>query len=155
LRSILWEIVDGEGPIIAKYLCERVARLHGFHRTGSEIKRTILAALKRTRAQSHGEGEDAVIWPKDMVASEWVEFREGEYPPGSVQSANITSVNEFGLFVEFGLSAIGFLSKKKVGYQWGDIRREVEEGDVIDVEVVRYNHEHKKFEVKLPPQGNH
>jgi len=75
LRFILWEIVDEEGPIIAKYLCERVARLHGFHRTGSEIKRTILAALKRTRAQSHGEGEDAVIWPKDMVASEWVEFR--------------------------------------------------------------------------------
>ena len=75
LRSILWETVDGEGPIIAKYLCERVARLHGFHRTGSEIKRTILAALKRTRAQSHGEGEDAVIWPKDMVASEWAAFR--------------------------------------------------------------------------------
>lgn len=75
LRSIVWDIVDSEGPIISRYLCERVARLHGFQRTGSQIKETIQSVLKGTRPRSHGTGDDAVFWPKNMAVSEWVAFR--------------------------------------------------------------------------------
>ena len=75
LRSIVLDIIDSEGPIISTYLCERVARLHGFQRTGSQIKETIQSALKGTRARSHGTGDDAVFWPKNAAVSEWVAFR--------------------------------------------------------------------------------
>jgi len=75
LRLIVWNIIDGEGPITFKHLCERVARLHGFQRTGSHIKETISQALKTTRSRSHGKGDGAVIWPKDKAISEWVPFR--------------------------------------------------------------------------------
>ncbi len=75
MRSIVWDIVDTEGPITFKVLCERVARRHGFQRTGSQIKEIIQRALKRTRSQSNGKGDDAVIWPNNEPVSDWVQFR--------------------------------------------------------------------------------
>jgi len=97
LRLIAWEIIDGEGPITSKFLCERVARLHGFQRTGSEIKRTIQGTLKGTRTQTHGGGDDAVLWPKDRIASEWTPFRGLEINGATRGWADVPIPEKLGL----------------------------------------------------------
>ncbi len=75
LRAMIREIVDASGPMTFKHLCDRIARAHGFQRTGSEIKKTIQDGLGDARAISHGPGDDRVVWPETLMVSEWVQFR--------------------------------------------------------------------------------
>lgn len=75
LRSICCEIVDEAGPMTFKHLCERIARHHGFRRTGSEIKRTVRLAMKGARPRSHESCDDEVFWPEGAVVSDWIAYR--------------------------------------------------------------------------------
>lgn len=85
----------------------------------------------------------------DPVFSE-IEEHEVRFPPGSVVSGTITSIKKFGLFIHLDPTTVGFLSRESAGHQWRDISRDLEPGDAIDVEITRYNFEHRKFEVALP-----
>ncbi|MFN9944142.1 MAG: DUF3320 domain-containing protein, partial [bacterium] len=49
LRPICVDIIDMMGPITFVHLAEKVARAHGFQRTGSEIKKRVWAAVGRQR----------------------------------------------------------------------------------------------------------
>ncbi|MGP1395713.1 MAG: DUF3320 domain-containing protein [Inquilinaceae bacterium] len=75
LQSIGCRIVDAAGPITFKHLCDQIARLHGFQRTGPEIKRIIWRAMSRVRARSRGPDEVEVLWPDGMRISTYVPFR--------------------------------------------------------------------------------
>ena len=97
LRSLICEIIDNEGPITSKYLCVRVARLHGFQRTGTQIKKRIKTLLKQTRIKSHGNGDDAVIWPKHMTTAERVSFRGFEINGETRTWAEVPMPEKLGL----------------------------------------------------------
>jgi very-short-patch-repair endonuclease len=75
LQSIGCGIVDEVGPMTFKHLCDRIARLHGFQRTGSEIRRIVDRAMRRARPRSHTRGDEEVFWPGDLPVAEWVRFR--------------------------------------------------------------------------------
>jgi hypothetical protein len=75
LRSIGCALVDESGPMTFKYLCDRIARLHGFQRTGSEIKRIVGVAMKSARTCSHEGGDDPVFWPEGGSVSDWIPYR--------------------------------------------------------------------------------
>ena len=75
LRSIGCEIVDETGPMTFKHLCDRVARLHGFQRTGSEIKRIVWMVMRDARARSHHGGDSEVFWPEGSAVSDWIAYR--------------------------------------------------------------------------------
>lgn len=68
-------IIDAQGPITFKHLSERVARAHGFQRTGSEIKQRVWAAVSRLRSYSSAPDGQKTFWPKDMPARGHVNFR--------------------------------------------------------------------------------
>jgi hypothetical protein len=85
----------------------------------------------------------------DPIFSE-IEEHEVKFPPGSVVSGTITSKKRFGLFMHLDAKTVGFLSKESAGRQWRDISRDCEPGEMIDVEITRYNIEHRKFDVTLP-----
>ncbi len=85
LLSIGCAIVDAAGPITFKHLCDRMARLHGFQRTGSEIKRTIWRVIHRARARSRGPDDTDEFWPKDVHVAAWIPFR-GMMVDGVVRS---------------------------------------------------------------------
>ena len=85
LRAITLEVVDREGPITFAYLCERVARLHGFQRTGSRIRDAITGAIRGTRTQTKGGPEEIVVWPEGSSPQRWLSFRRiSDRPWGDV-----------------------------------------------------------------------
>lgn len=68
-------VIDAEGPITFKLLSERIARLHGFQRTGSEIKKVIWAAIHRGRRYTPGPDGQKIFWPKDVEPQPHLPFR--------------------------------------------------------------------------------
>jgi hypothetical protein len=75
ILSIGCTIVDKAGPITCKHLCDRIARLHGFQRTGPEIKRTIWRVMHRARGLSQDPDNAEVFWPKGADVAGWIPFR--------------------------------------------------------------------------------
>jgi very-short-patch-repair endonuclease len=63
LATMLDHVIDVEGPIHEEVLLRRIARHHGFKRTGGQIREIILAALGRRRPISK-ESTGRFFWPK-------------------------------------------------------------------------------------------
>jgi very-short-patch-repair endonuclease len=78
-RHVLQELgvynIDRLGPITFKHLSDIIARVHGFQRTGSEIKRQIWSAISRSRRSSRTPNGHVVFWPNEMSPVESFEFR--------------------------------------------------------------------------------
>ena len=75
LATLVRGIVDAAGPIVETDLCQRVARLHGFKRTGSKIRGTVLAALGASRGFTKGRRGTIAWWPDDMRPASSMVFR--------------------------------------------------------------------------------
>jgi hypothetical protein len=67
LRAMLDHVVAAEGPIYFDVLIDRIARAHGFQRSGETVQRIIRAALGRHRFPTTADGDREIIWPKDVV----------------------------------------------------------------------------------------
>jgi hypothetical protein len=66
LRAMVAAVIEGEGPLRTDILCQRIARAHGWLRTGAKIRERIdlhLGAFDRTQ-ESSGE----FIWKSGTVA---------------------------------------------------------------------------------------
>ena len=66
LAAMAVAIIDAEGPVTFQALCVRIARAHGFQRTGREIVATIRAALRRQRRMT-ATPDGEVCWPEGMA----------------------------------------------------------------------------------------
>jgi very-short-patch-repair endonuclease len=75
LAAVAVAIVDAEGPVTFQALCVRIARAHGFQRTGREIVATIRAALGRQRRMT-ATPDGEVCWPEAMPPSKAIAFRD-------------------------------------------------------------------------------
>jgi very-short-patch-repair endonuclease len=67
--------IDTFGPITFKHLSERLARLHAFKRTGSEIKSLVWAQVKELRMQSRDPDGQTTLWPKGIDPQLTMNFR--------------------------------------------------------------------------------
>ena len=83
----------------------------------------------------------------DTVFSRYIEL-ESEYPPGQQFEAQITKVENYGFFVEFGLNGKGVVHWKNFNGEDSILDR-VEVADWVIVESLKYNPKHKKFDLKL------
>ena len=63
IKLLAANIIDAEGPIVFRLLSERIARVHGFQRTGSQIKRQVWAASKGLRPHVQTPDGHSVFWP--------------------------------------------------------------------------------------------
>ena len=70
---------------------------------------------------------------------------ESLYPIDSVQSAQVVSIQSYGIFLEFGTEGTGFIPKSDLG----SIYHDLEEGDWKSVKIVKYNAPNKKFDLSL------
>jgi len=68
-------IIDGEGPITFKCLTDRIARAHGFQRTGRQISSTVWAACRRLRRYASTPDGHKVFWPEGTEPAEHFVFR--------------------------------------------------------------------------------
>ena len=72
-------VVTAEAPIRMDLLAQRVARAHGFQRTGSKIQHRVQNLLGR-RYKKTREGSHIFIWPRGTNPTEWNTFRTSEKP---------------------------------------------------------------------------
>jgi very-short-patch-repair endonuclease len=75
LAAMAVAIIDADGPVPFQALCVRIARAHGFQRTGREIVATIRAALRRQRRVTATPDGD-VCWPEGMAPAKVIAFRD-------------------------------------------------------------------------------
>ena len=75
LGDMALTIIDRMGPITFKDLSARLARLHGFQKTGRKIKNQVGKAVAKRRKYSRTEDEQTVFWPDGMDPAEIVPFR--------------------------------------------------------------------------------
>ena len=81
-----------------------------------------------------------------------VSRRDSEYPSGKIVEALVASIQEYGFFVEFGLDGSGLIHKTKIAPP--KTLYDFEAGDWVTVEIIGYNTEHNKFDLKLIKQNN-
>jgi hypothetical protein len=66
LVKMIEHVIDCEGPIHADMLTRKIARHHGFARTGNQIEERVLSIAKRSR-QAKAEGDAQFFWPADRI----------------------------------------------------------------------------------------
>jgi very-short-patch-repair endonuclease len=121
LKELAASIIDSEGPVVFRLLSERVARAHGFARTGSVIKRQVWRACQRLRMAARTPDDHVVFWPAGMAPSPIVGYRtlndrnwsDVPYPEklGLVQRARASDVDRTVRAVA-ALAGIGRVSEK-------------------------------------------
>ncbi len=74
LRSLVAHIIRIEGPIFDDVMIRRIARAHGFARTGDRIRTAVLKAIE-PRFPRSDEGNRAIFWPEDGNPSALCPFR--------------------------------------------------------------------------------
>lgn len=75
LKAMAATIIDAEGPITLKRLSDRIARAHGFERTGKQIKSTVWDACKRIRRYAATPDGHKVFWPEGVSPQPTLPFR--------------------------------------------------------------------------------
>ncbi|MFD1330583.1 DUF3320 domain-containing protein [Methylopila musalis] len=74
LAELIAEVLAAEAPVYDDVLIRRVARAHGFARSGGRIRETILAAIPLDCARV-GEDERVVVWPRSLPPATVIGFR--------------------------------------------------------------------------------
>jgi Protein of unknown function (DUF4011)/REase_MTES_1575/AAA domain/Protein of unknown function (DUF3320) len=75
LRAMIDHVVAVEGPVYFDILVDRIARAHGFQRSGETVQKIIRAALGRHRFPSTRDGDREIIWPQNTVTSDKTPYR--------------------------------------------------------------------------------
>jgi very-short-patch-repair endonuclease len=100
LRPICVELIDQVGPITFVHLAERIARAHGFQRTGSEIKKRVWSAVGRHRKSTRAPDGSSIFWPRDVEPTAYVPYR-GDVVAGDARLwSAVPYVERLGLAVE-------------------------------------------------------
>ncbi|MEH2488687.1 DUF3320 domain-containing protein [Bradyrhizobium sp. AZCC 2230] len=75
LRSMVDHVVDIEGPIYFDVVVDRIARAHGFMRSGETVQKIIASSLGRDRFPTTKEGGRQVVWPQNATARDSAPYR--------------------------------------------------------------------------------
>ncbi len=79
LQTLATKLIDDLGPITFRYLSVKIARLHGFQKTGSKIKKQVWAAISNTRHSTRPPNQEVIFWPKDSTPANTITFRGLDY----------------------------------------------------------------------------
>lgn len=90
LSALITHVVNHEGPILDDVLAQRVARAHGWVRTGARIRERVIQ-LAQANCRSSDEDIGAFYWPKDLDPAAPLAFRR----PGNED--NVRPVDEICL----------------------------------------------------------
>lgn len=91
LRDMIARVIEREAPIRDEVLVERIARAHGFKRSGRLIRDRILAVSRAVAHFQTEPGGGAFVWPDARAAEAWERAR---YP---ATAADIRAVEEISL----------------------------------------------------------
>ena len=75
LRRMVDHVIEIEAPIYVDILIDRIARAHGFMRSGETVQRMVNSALGLTRFPVSKDGDRKVVWPRDAEAGAKTPYR--------------------------------------------------------------------------------
>jgi len=76
---------------------------------------------------------------------------ESEYPSGSIVDCQVTGIQKYGIFVEFGLNASGLIHISEFKQTTNASRllfEDIDTGDRIQAEIIRFKHDHGRFSLR-------
>jgi hypothetical protein len=91
LKEIVAYVIQKEGPIFSDLLVTRIARAHGFARSGGKIRETISTAIGSDFPTSK-EGEDTLLWPSGVHPTDRADFR-----PASLEIRGVNDIPDVEL----------------------------------------------------------
>lgn len=91
LVAMVRHVVEVEGPILDAVLARKIARAHGFARTGSRIQERVEQRAAGAFASTEEDGVGTFYWPKHMVSGSAVAYR------APVEDGSFRSVEEICL----------------------------------------------------------
>lgn len=94
LAAAVAHVLDVEAPIFEDVLVRRIARAHGFGRTGSRIAQAVSTVIDRAHARTQDD-ERVVLWPVGMAPSSVLPFRPS--PAGVRSHADVPAAELAGL----------------------------------------------------------
>jgi very-short-patch-repair endonuclease len=95
LRKMIDHVVHVEGPIYFDVLIDRIARAHGFQRSGEVVQRTIRASLGQGRFPTTQDGDREIIWPQNAApAARWPYRGGGGRQHGDVPLPELAGLGE-------------------------------------------------------------
>lgn len=100
LRDLGVGIIDRFGPITHRHLCQKIARMHGFQRTGSQIRKTVWAAVHKERQIQKGPSGENIFWPRHQAPQEVLEFRGLEFDGDERAWKQVPHPEKLGLALE-------------------------------------------------------
>ena len=77
LTRLVTGIVQSEGPISDDVLVRRIARLHGWQRTGTRITERVMRIALKVFKKTNEESVGTFLWPDGMEAGQPLPFRSG------------------------------------------------------------------------------
>lgn len=83
------------------------------------------------------------------VAKNSAVLKQIEYPAGTNVEGEVISIQDYGVFIEFGLGSIGYLHISQLEKSNISIE-DMEKGDPIMASVIRFNSKHQKFDLESP-----
>lgn len=90
LRAMMDHVVQHEGPVLDTTLARRIARAHGFQRTGSRIQERI-KSLALSRYASSEEAVGTFYWPPGVLPDTVIPFR---WPADDGQARHLDEICE-------------------------------------------------------------
>jgi hypothetical protein len=91
LKQMAGYVIQKEGPIFSDLLITRIARAHGFTRSGGKIREAILAAIGSDFPTSK-QGADTLLWPTGIQPTDKVDFR-----PASLEIRGLNDIPDVEL----------------------------------------------------------
>lgn len=75
LRNMVDHVVDVEGPVYFDVIVDRIARAHGFMRSGETVQKIVASSLGRNRFPTTKDGDRQIVWPQDATARDNAPYR--------------------------------------------------------------------------------
>jgi Protein of unknown function (DUF3320) len=94
-------VVATEGPIYFDVLVDRIARAHGFQRSGEIVQKTVRVALGRSRYPATKEGDREVIWQQNATPGTKTPYRgAGGHEHGDIPLPELAGLADLLLRVQ-------------------------------------------------------
>ncbi|WP_375312819.1 DUF3320 domain-containing protein [Bradyrhizobium sp. A5] len=122
LRSMVESALKQEAPIYEDVLVVRIARAHGFQRSGDRIQNAVSKVLGKKYRKTHEDGR-AVIWADNSPEGRLVSYRESQPEVRSHADTPIAELASLALpFIRVRLSDEAILYRMASHFQLGRLR---------------------------------
>jgi hypothetical protein len=120
LSTLVDQVISVEGPVYFDVLVTRVARAHGFQRSGNNIQGAIMAAVDQRFPRTR-EDNRVVLWPVGATVATVVEYRSSSNRPYTdVPLAELAGLA--GAYLSLRMPDVDVLRRMGEHFQLGRLR---------------------------------